>query len=93
MHAFTPSNPGWTVDYRHTTAEAMAEAGEQFDVVLNMEVVEHVADPLSLSDRHAAIAETRRVGDMLHHQPQPEILCYGDHRGRGRHALAAAGNA
>ena len=34
------------VDYRHTTAEAMAEAGEQFDVVLNMEVVEHVADPL-----------------------------------------------
>jgi 2-polyprenyl-6-hydroxyphenyl methylase/3-demethylubiquinone-9 3-methyltransferase len=34
------------IDYRHTTAEAMAEAGEQFDVVLNMEVVEHVADPL-----------------------------------------------
>ena len=25
----------------------MAEAGEQFDVVLNMEVVEHVADPLA----------------------------------------------
>ena len=38
---------GLTVDYRHTTAEALAEAGEQFDVVLNMEVVEHVADPLS----------------------------------------------
>ncbi len=37
---------GLTIDYRHTTAEAMAEAGEQFDVVLNMEVVEHVADPL-----------------------------------------------
>jgi len=36
---------GLTIDYRHTTAEAMAEAGEQFDVVLNMEVVEHVADP------------------------------------------------
>ncbi len=35
-----------TIDYRHTTAEAMAAAGEQFDVVLNMEVVEHVADPL-----------------------------------------------
>ncbi|MCT4608255.1 MAG: bifunctional 2-polyprenyl-6-hydroxyphenol methylase/3-demethylubiquinol 3-O-methyltransferase UbiG [Pelagimonas sp.] len=33
------------IDYRHTTAEAMAEAGEQFDVVLNMEVIEHVADP------------------------------------------------
>ncbi|GLO72162.1 ubiquinone biosynthesis O-methyltransferase [Phaeobacter inhibens] len=38
---------GLDIDYRHTTAEALAEAGEQFDVVLNMEVVEHVADPLS----------------------------------------------
>ncbi|MBS0123747.1 bifunctional 2-polyprenyl-6-hydroxyphenol methylase/3-demethylubiquinol 3-O-methyltransferase UbiG [Thetidibacter halocola] len=38
---------GLTIDYRHTTAEAMAEAGEQFDAVLNMEVVEHVADPLA----------------------------------------------
>ncbi|WP_299746494.1 bifunctional 2-polyprenyl-6-hydroxyphenol methylase/3-demethylubiquinol 3-O-methyltransferase UbiG [uncultured Tateyamaria sp.] len=38
---------GLTIDYRHTTAEDMAAAGEQFDVVLNMEVVEHVADPLS----------------------------------------------
>jgi len=36
-----------SIDYRHTTAEALAEAGEQFDVVLNMEVVEHVADPLT----------------------------------------------
>jgi len=38
---------GLDIDYRHTTAEAMAAAGEQFDVVLNMEVVEHVADPLA----------------------------------------------
>jgi 2-polyprenyl-6-hydroxyphenyl methylase/3-demethylubiquinone-9 3-methyltransferase len=38
---------GLDIDYRHTTAEAMAEAGESFDVVLNMEVVEHVADPLA----------------------------------------------
>lgn len=38
---------GLKVDYRHTTAEALAEAGEQFDVILNMEVVEHVADPLA----------------------------------------------
>jgi 2-polyprenyl-6-hydroxyphenyl methylase/3-demethylubiquinone-9 3-methyltransferase len=36
---------GLQIDYRHTTAEALAAAGEQFDVVLNMEVVEHVADP------------------------------------------------
>jgi 2-polyprenyl-6-hydroxyphenyl methylase/3-demethylubiquinone-9 3-methyltransferase len=37
---------GLTIDYRVGTAEDMAAAGEQFDVVLNMEVVEHVADPL-----------------------------------------------
>ncbi len=37
---------GLVIDYRNTTAEALAAAGEQFDVVLNMEVVEHVADPL-----------------------------------------------
>ena len=38
---------GLTIDYRNTTAEALAQAGERFDVVLNMEVVEHVADPLA----------------------------------------------
>jgi 2-polyprenyl-6-hydroxyphenyl methylase / 3-demethylubiquinone-9 3-methyltransferase len=32
------------IDYRVTTAEALADAGEQFDIVLAMEVVEHVAD-------------------------------------------------
>jgi 2-polyprenyl-6-hydroxyphenyl methylase/3-demethylubiquinone-9 3-methyltransferase len=32
------------VDYRTGTAEALADAGESFDVVLAMEVVEHVAD-------------------------------------------------
>jgi 2-polyprenyl-6-hydroxyphenyl methylase/3-demethylubiquinone-9 3-methyltransferase len=33
------------IDYRATTAEALVEQGESFDVVLSMEVVEHVADP------------------------------------------------
>ena len=37
---------GLEIDYRHTTAEDMADAGEKFDVVLNMEVVEHVASPI-----------------------------------------------
>jgi len=36
---------GLAVDYRETTAEAMAAAGERFDVVLALEVIEHVADP------------------------------------------------
>jgi 2-polyprenyl-6-hydroxyphenyl methylase/3-demethylubiquinone-9 3-methyltransferase len=35
---------GLAIDYRCTTAEALAEAGEEFDIVLAMEVVEHVAD-------------------------------------------------
>ena len=41
LHA---AEAGVTVDYRATTAEDLAAAGEKFDVVLNMEVVEHVAD-------------------------------------------------
>lgn len=32
------------IDYRHTTAEELAASGEKFDVILNMEVIEHVAD-------------------------------------------------
>jgi 2-polyprenyl-6-hydroxyphenyl methylase / 3-demethylubiquinone-9 3-methyltransferase len=35
---------GLSIDYRCTTAEALADAGEAFDIVLAMEVVEHVAD-------------------------------------------------
>ena len=38
---------GLTIDYRHTSAEALVDEGEQFDVIMNMEVVEHVADPLT----------------------------------------------
>ena len=37
---------GLTIDYRHTSAEALLEVEPAaFDVILNMEVVEHVADP------------------------------------------------
>lgn len=35
---------GLDIDYRTTTSEALAEAGETFDVVLAMEIIEHVAD-------------------------------------------------
>lgn len=35
---------GLAIDYRQGTAEALAESGTQFDVVLALEVVEHVAD-------------------------------------------------
>jgi 2-polyprenyl-6-hydroxyphenyl methylase/3-demethylubiquinone-9 3-methyltransferase len=38
------SRESLAIDYRSTTAEALADLGERFDVVLAMEVVEHVAD-------------------------------------------------
>jgi 2-polyprenyl-6-hydroxyphenyl methylase/3-demethylubiquinone-9 3-methyltransferase len=41
LHA---AETGVTVDYRCTTAESLADAGERFDIVLTMEVVEHVTD-------------------------------------------------
>jgi len=41
LHA---AGAGLALDYRATTAEALADAGERFDLVLAMEVVEHVAD-------------------------------------------------
>lgn len=36
---------GLAIDYRAGTAEALAAAGARFDVILNMEVVEHVKEP------------------------------------------------
>ena len=39
---------GLQIDYRHGTVEQLVESGEEpYDAVLNMEVVEHVADPES----------------------------------------------
>lgn len=53
---------GLAIDYRATTAEALAAAGEQFDVVLNMEVVEHVDNvPLYMK----SCADLVRPGGLL----------------------------
>lgn len=43
------------IDYRAETAEALVAAGETFDIVLTMEVVEHVADP------HAFLVDCARL--------------------------------
>jgi 2-polyprenyl-6-hydroxyphenyl methylase / 3-demethylubiquinone-9 3-methyltransferase len=53
---------GLDIDYRHTSAEALAEAGESFDVILNMEVVEHVADPPAYL---AACRQLLRPGGLM----------------------------
>jgi 2-polyprenyl-6-hydroxyphenyl methylase/3-demethylubiquinone-9 3-methyltransferase len=41
---FHAREDGLAIDYRATTAEALAEDGEAFDAVLILEVVEHVTD-------------------------------------------------
>ena len=46
---------GLAIDYRATTAEALAAEGQQFDIVLNMEVVEHVADVAAYLNACAAL--------------------------------------
>jgi 2-polyprenyl-6-hydroxyphenyl methylase/3-demethylubiquinone-9 3-methyltransferase len=46
-----------SIDYRSATAEALADAGELFDVVLAMEVVEHVADVSLFLDRIVAMVK------------------------------------
>ncbi len=54
LHA---AGAGLDIDYRAATAEALAEAGESFDLVLNMEVVEHVADAAAFLAASAALVK------------------------------------
>lgn len=50
------------IDYREATAESLAAAGERFDAVLSMEVVEHVADPAAFL---ASCAQLVAPGGLL----------------------------
>ena len=50
------------IDYRATTAEVLADAQERFDLVLAMEVVEHVADVTLFVSR---CAEMVKPGGMM----------------------------
>ncbi len=53
---------GVDIDYRVATAEELAAAGEQYDMVLNMEVLEHVNDPSSFVHTCASLA---RPGGLM----------------------------
>lgn len=46
---------GLAIDYRQGTAEDLLAAGERFDAVLSLEVVEHVADPAAFLDACAGL--------------------------------------
>ncbi len=46
-----------TIDYRATTAEQLAIDGEVFDIVLNMEVIEHVNDPQTFTKTCASMVK------------------------------------
>ena len=48
---------GLKIDYRAETAEALVEEGAHFDVVLNMEVVEHAADPKAFLETCAQLVK------------------------------------
>ncbi len=50
---------GLNIDYRAMTAEALAERGEHFDVVLNMEVLEHVNDPAAFVNTCAGLVRAQ----------------------------------
>jgi 2-polyprenyl-6-hydroxyphenyl methylase / 3-demethylubiquinone-9 3-methyltransferase len=53
---------GLAIDYRHGSVEALAEGPARFDAVLNMEVVEHVADVGSFLAASAALV---RPGGLM----------------------------
>ncbi|MCH9808243.1 MAG: bifunctional 2-polyprenyl-6-hydroxyphenol methylase/3-demethylubiquinol 3-O-methyltransferase UbiG [Alphaproteobacteria bacterium] len=53
---------GLAIDYRAVRVEDLAEAGEQFDVVVCLEVVEHVPDPAAFL---ATCAKTVRPGGLF----------------------------
>ncbi len=53
---------GLTIDYRATTAEALVDRGETFDIVLALEIVEHVSD---VSAFLAALTHLVVPGGML----------------------------
>jgi len=77
LHAKTA---GLSIDYRHTAAETLVSEGLQFDAILNMEVVEHVADPATF---------LRACHDLL--RPGGIMICSTLNRNAKSFAMAIVG--
>ncbi|HHI81894.1 MAG TPA: bifunctional 2-polyprenyl-6-hydroxyphenol methylase/3-demethylubiquinol 3-O-methyltransferase UbiG [Rhizobiales bacterium] len=56
------SEQGLDIAYRATTAEELAASGNRFDIVLNMEVIEHVSDPATFIKTCASLV---RPGGLM----------------------------
>jgi 2-polyprenyl-6-hydroxyphenyl methylase/3-demethylubiquinone-9 3-methyltransferase len=67
---------GLTIDYRRETAESLAAEGGQFDVVLALELIEHVADPRVLLAACAVLLKPGGVfvGATINRTPQAYAL-------------------
>ena len=78
-----------SIDYRCTTVEEM-DVRERFDIVLAMEVIEHVSRCRHVPQPLRGDAEARRHDGGLDAEPQLEELCARHRRRRICPALAAA---
>jgi 2-polyprenyl-6-hydroxyphenyl methylase / 3-demethylubiquinone-9 3-methyltransferase len=67
---------GLAIDYRAETAESVAASGARFDVVLALEIVEHVADPAAFLAACGALVKPGGafIGATLNRTPQAYVL-------------------
>ena len=67
---------GLSIDYRCETAESLAASKARFDVVLALELIEHVAEPATLVAGCSALVKTGGafIGATLNRTPQSHAL-------------------
>ena len=70
------ASSGLAIDYRSETAESLAGEQRQFDVVLALELIEHVADPNALLTACSALVKPGGafIGATLNRTPQAYAL-------------------
>ena len=69
------------IDYRQAETSQLVEQGEKFDIVLALEVIEHVAAPAVFLDQCRALMQPEGLLVVSTPQPQPDGLCQGGDRG------------